>query len=488
MDFSEVVGSFGRWQLRVFLFFAFFNVVGMWQNFSIVFLAANVPFRCVQPPSPHNSTSSSFGDQCEVAAGNNSSTPCTQWEYDILQTSQTIVSEWDLVCDREWLVSLAKSSYMLGFLLSVVVFGQISDCIGRYPTILMCYVITCVSMLLSLLSNSFVMFAVLRFFHAFGRAGASTVGYVLIMEMVGPAHQAEVGIAVQLGWSVGFVTLVAVAWSFRHWFWLQLVISISFLPFALFFGIIPESPRWLLTQGKLAKLERLLRRASAINKREAKEDSRMPKKKDEMKKTATLLEVLKMPTMRIRTVYMIYIWFVNAFMYYALSYNTNDLAGSPYLNFFVAGFIEFPSYALVFWGIKKWGRRSTLLSCMMAGAVSSAALLFVPSNLPWLINTFAMVGKFCFTGSFGLLYLYTTEVFPTGVRNATLGSCSMCAHVGSILAPFLRDLGKATHSIVPNMLCTVFALTSGALTLLLPETRGLDLPDTLQEGEDLGKS
>ncbi|GBN26226.1 Organic cation transporter protein [Araneus ventricosus] len=107
-------------------------------------------------------------------------------------------------------------------------------------------------------------------------------------------------------------------------------------------------------------------------------------------------------------------------------------------------------------------------------------------DFPWLVNTFAMVGKFCFTGSFGLLYLYTTEVFPTSVRNATLGSCSMCARIGSILAPFLRDLGKATHSTVPNVLCTVFALTSGALTLLLPETRGLDLPDTLQQGEDLG--
>ncbi|GFV22160.1 uncharacterized protein TNCV_631131 [Trichonephila clavipes] len=50
------------------------------------------------------------------------------------------------------------------------------------------------------------------------------------------------------------------------------------------------------------------------------------------------------------------------------------------------------------------------------------------------------MGKFCVTGSFGLLYLYTAEIFPTGVRNVTLGSCSMWARVGSILAPFMRDL------------------------------------------------
>ncbi|GBN26241.1 hypothetical protein AVEN_270366-1 [Araneus ventricosus] len=68
---------------------------------------------------------------------------------------------------------------MFGYLLSVIVFGQISDCVGRYPTIIVCYVITIVSMFLTLLSNSFPMFLVLRFFQAFGRTGATTVGFVL---------------------------------------------------------------------------------------------------------------------------------------------------------------------------------------------------------------------------------------------------------------------------------------------------------------------
>ncbi|GFQ69863.1 organic cation transporter protein [Trichonephila clavata] len=97
------------------------------------------------------------------------------------------------------------------------------------------------------------------------------------------------------------------------------------------------------------------------------------------------------------------------------------------------------------------------------------------------------MGKFCITGSFGLLYLYTAEIFPTGVRNVTLGSCSMCARVGSILAPFMRDLGRATYPEVPNVLYTLLALTSGLLALALPETRGVDLPNTFQESESLGK-
>ncbi|GIY89426.1 organic cation transporter protein [Caerostris extrusa] len=182
---------------------------------------------------------------------------------------------------------------------------------------------------------------------------------------------------------------------------------------------------------------------------------------------------------------MIYLWFVNAFLYYVFSYNTNDLAGDPYLNFFISGFIEFPSYLFVFWGIKKWGRRPILILCMAVGGVACSAIPLVPSDTAWLSTTFAMVGKFCVTGSFGILCLYTTEVFPTSMRNATYGSCSMFARIGSILAPFVRDLGKATHPTVPNVLYAFLALSSSLLTLLLPETKGLDLPDTLQEAAEM---
>ncbi|PRD30184.1 UNVERIFIED_CONTAM: Orct [Trichonephila clavipes] len=127
---------------------------------------------------------------------------------------------------------------MVGFLLSVIIFGQISDLIGRFPTIIICYCITCVSMFSALLSNSYSMFVILRFFQAFGRTGIMTVGYVLVMEMVGSKHQTQIGIAIQLGWSIGMVTLVGVAWFFRSWFWLQLIISVAFVPFAFVLGEI----------------------------------------------------------------------------------------------------------------------------------------------------------------------------------------------------------------------------------------------------------
>ncbi|GFQ82023.1 organic cation transporter protein [Trichonephila clavata] len=447
MEFYDIVGSFGPWQRRLFLILLSVNVMGIWQNFSITFLAPNMDFHCIEPLQLQTNESEMVfvsDDQCQVLQ-ENISAPCTKWEYNISQTSQTIVSEWDLVCDREWLISLAKSVYMVGFLLSVIFFGQLSDCVGRFPTLIICYIIASTSMFLSLLSTSYMMFIILRFFQAFGRSGITTVGYVLIMETVGPKHRAEAGVAIHLGWSIGFVTLAGLAWFVRNWFWFQLVLSLCFVPYVFFYSFIPESPRWLAMRGKTKQLEKLLEKAASVNGKEIKGDIRdfeifQHRKETEGKKPATFLALMKLPKMRCRTLKMIYLWMVNAFLYYGLSYNTNDLAGNPYLNFFIAGIVELPCRALVFFSIKKWGRRPTIVSFMAVLGLAYGAMLLVPADLPWLGTSFAMLGKFCVTGSFGLLYLYTTELFPTVVRNVALGSCSMFARIGSILAPFVREL------------------------------------------------
>ncbi|XP_035218747.1 organic cation transporter protein-like isoform X2 [Stegodyphus dumicola] len=369
--------------------------------------------------------------------------PCTKWHYDTSYTSQTLVSEFDLVCDREWLVSLAKSIYMIGFLISVIFFGQLSDWIGRLPTIAISYVVSCISLLLSLLSTSYLMFVILRFFQAFGRTGLTTIGFVLLMEIVGPHHRTEAGIAIQLGWTVGFITLALVGYLFRHWFWFQVAMSVPLLPLMFAYKFIPESPRWLLIQGKVKQLEKILIEGAKLNGQELKyaiKDLKMLTEQKPGQDRSTVFDLFRSPKMRCRVLNMIYLWIVNAFMYYGLSYNTNDLAGNPYLNFFLAGALEIPAYASVFFGIKKWGRRPTLTFFMLVGGCACAAIIAVPESISWLSTAFAMIGKFCISGSFGILYLYTSELFPTVVRNVAIGTCSMWARVGSILAPFVKEL------------------------------------------------
>ncbi|GBM66639.1 Organic cation transporter protein [Araneus ventricosus] len=375
---------------------------------------------------------------------------------------------------------------MIGFLLSVSFFGQVSDCVGRFPALVMCYIITTTAMFLSLLSTSYTMFIILRFFQAFGRTGITAVGFVLLMETVGPQYREGIGIAIQLGWAVGYVLLPGAAYFIRNWFWFQLFASVCFLPFLVAYKVMPESPRWLASRGRTKKLEKVLIKAAAVNGKEFKGDIKdldifQNNKEMEEKKADTIFEVLKMPNMRSSLFKMIYLWMVHTFLYYGVSYNTNDLAGNPYLNFFIAGVLEFPCRGIVFFILKKLGRRPIVILFMTVCGLAFGAMIFVPADLSWLSTTFAMVGKFCVTASFALLYIYTAEMFPTGVRNVTFGACSMCARIGSILAPFVREL------VIPNVLYVSLALSCTLLVLFLPETRGLEMPDSLQEGEELGR-
>ncbi|GFR26975.1 hypothetical protein TNCT_470691 [Trichonephila clavata] len=113
----------------------------------------------------------------------------------------------------------------------------------------------------------FFMFVALRFFQAFGRAGMSTTGYVLIREIVGSEHQTVMSLAIQL-------------------------------------------------DGPL-DLHQYCRRKWTESERRRNNDLKLPdnKQDNEKKHSPTLLEVLKMTKMRKRLFIMIFVWYETIFSY-----------------------------------------------------------------------------------------------------------------------------------------------------------------------------
>lgn len=111
--------------------------------------------------------------------------------------------------------------------------------------------------------------------------------------------------------------------------------------------------------------------------------------------------------------------------------------------------------------------------------------LVVPQDINWLVITLTMLGKMSITASYGTIYLFSVEQFPTVIRNVALGCCSMSARVGSTIAPYLIYLSK-TWKPLPILIFGISAFIGGSLSLFLPETYQTDLPDTLQEAENIG--
>lgn len=69
------------------------------------------------------------------------------------------------------------------------------------------------------------------------------------------------------------------------------------------------------------------------------------------------------------------------------------------------------------------------------------------TDYEWLVVTLAMIGKLAITSSYGTVYIFSAEQFPTVIRNVALGAASTAARVGSIMAPYINLL-------VSTILCT----------------------------------
>ena len=100
------------------------------------------------------------------------------------------------------------------------------------------------------------------------------------------------------------------------------------------------------------------------------------------------------------------------------------------------------------------------------------------------IIVMAVMGKMGVGMAFDTGYVWTSEMFPTVIRNSALATCSSAARLGAIIAPLV----VFTDTYRPGMSILVYgvvAMVGGILSLMLqPETKRCTmLPDTLEEGE-----
>lgn len=504
-DITKIFGKNGKWQNITFLISSVISIFSAWNNLVVAFFAPKINYWCKNYPNgtedinwtiPIHDSVGEF-QQCSLKGPDNiTEIPCKEMDYDHSFYHSTIIEEWDLVCENEWLISVSQSVYMAGYMTSMLVFGQLSDRFGRRPIFFTALGILLVSNVACLFANHFIVFTILRFFISLGVSGAGATSFVILMETVGPEYRSAYGLGYNFGWAFGYILLPAIAWWLRDWFYIQMAITIPCFVLIASWWYISESPRWLMTNNNFDGAERVIMKAVEKNNKnpiEAKDSfnqirNELEKNAGEPQKPkATILNLLRTPNMRKKTLNLYFCWFVNSFIYFGLSLNTNDLGGNPFINFFIAGAIEFPAYIVSIFIIRIFGRRKPQMATMVIGGMACVLTIPIGNDLLWLKISLAMIGKFCITASFGIIYVFSAEIYPTVVRNVGVGSSSTCARIGSMVAPFVKELGKATNPEVPFAVYGGLSVVSGLLVLLLPETYQSSLPDTIEEGEQFGK-
>lgn len=514
--FLEKIGEFGRFQRKLFLLLSLPTIIVSMQKLAWVFLGARVDHRCRLPWEEENATfplppevknvtlpwdkKRSNYEQCYVWSGitedplqrSNDSVEitCDHYVYDTSTYATSAVIDYELVCDRAWLRATVQSVYMVGMLVGSYLFGDLSDRFGRKPVFLSALVLMVVVGVGQAAIPDYYAFTSLRFILGASLQGVFLVAYVMAMELVGKKRRVLVGVLAQAFYTLGYFMAAFLAYGIESWRWLQITMTVPALLFIPYYWVVPESSRWLITKGRTAEARVILETAAKTNKKEVSEE--MILQALEMSKASkdggkgNYFDLFRYPNLRRKTLNLYFNWFVNSGVYYGLSLNTGNLGGNDYINFIISGAVELPAHAITIYLLDRVGRRLPLCSFLVLGGLALLSTMFIPKDLPWLLVVFAMFGKLCITASYAIIYVLTAEIFPTVVRNVGVGSSSMIARIGGALAPYINLLGD-TWKPLPLLIFGSLALAAGIFSLLLPETLGRRLPETIEDGENFGR-
>ncbi|NXD15384.1 S22AG protein, partial [Nothocercus nigrocapillus] len=434
--------------------------------------------------------------------GNKSEFSCSDgFLYDHTKWKSTIVTEWDLVCDREWLAKLIQPTFMLGVLIGAVIFGDIADRMGRQRVIWFTSAGQFVFGVAVAFTFDYYSFVAVRFLLAMVSSGYLVVAFVYVTEFVGTKARTWASMHVHAFFAVGVMVVALVGFLVRTWWVYQIFLSITTLPFVLCCWMLPETPFWLLSEARYEDAQKVIDIMARWNKvsTPCKISELCSVQQDHLgsgrtgdndvsstKKHNILDLFCNWPIAR-RTVTVWLVWFTGSLGYYVFSLSSVNLGGNEYLNLFLIGAVELPSYVIACIGMDKLGRRNTLIPFLLSSALICVLIMFIPQDFSILIILANMAGKFSIGVAFGLIYLYTAELYPTIVRSLAVGSGSMMCRVGSVVAPFCVYL-RSVWIFMPLLLVGIMALLSGMLTIMLPETLGKPLTNTLMEATELGRN
>ncbi|XP_026932534.1 organic cation/carnitine transporter 2 isoform X3 [Acinonyx jubatus] len=272
--------------------------------------------------------------------------------------------------------------------------------------------------------------------------------------------------------------------SDRDWRMLLLALTVPGVLCAALWWFIPESPRWLISQGRFEEAEVIIRRAAKINGIVAPstifDSSELQDLSSKKQQSHSILDLLQTRNIRMVTVMSIILWMTISVGYFGLSLDTPNLHGDVYVNCFLSAVVEVPAYVLAWLLLQHLPRRYSMATALFLGGSVLLFVQLVPPDLYYLATVLVMVGKFGVTAAFSMVYVYTAELYPTVVRNMGVGVSSTASRLGSILSPYFVYLG-AYDRFLPYILMGSLTILTAILTLFLPESFGTPLPDTIDQ-------
>ncbi|XP_074991229.1 solute carrier family 22 member 6-A-like [Calonectris borealis] len=429
------------------------------------------------------------------SSGPQATEPCHDgWDYDRSIYVATIVTEWDLVCSYRQLRQMAQSIYMAGVLVGALVLGGLSDRFGRKAMLMWSYLQLGVMGTCTAFAPNYASYCVFRFAGGMALSGFGLSIACLVVEWIPTPYRAITVAITGFAYTLGQILLAGVAYAVPHWRWLQLTVSLPFFVFLLYSWWLAESARWLVLSGKAERAVKVLQRVARINKRKEEGEkitveilrSNMKEELAGLKSSYTISDLVRTPVIRHIFFCLSIVWFSISFSYYGLAMDLQNFGVSIYLIQVIFGAVDFPAKVVVTISLSYIGRRVSLMVALFLAGLVIIANIFVSTELQTVRTALAVIGKGCLSASFNCVFLYTTELYPTPIRQTGLGFGSTMARVGGIVAPLVKMMDEY-YPFLPPAVYGVAPVVAAVAAGFLPETLNMPLPDTIEEVESRAK-
>ncbi|CAN7947537.1 unnamed protein product, partial [Ixodes hexagonus] len=377
--------------------------------------------------------------------------PCEAWDYDLPPEKQTIISFWNLVCERSRLLRMAHGFEYLGTFMLVPLIGQTTDRLGRRPVIFLCVVAALISGFISSVAYRFTIFVVARILVAASVHALKVVTYVLLLEVTSTDKRELYCCLPHIGSVAAFVVARMLHGIFldRQVVNLLTMLPMSFLVFA--FYAVKESPRWLLSVNDIESAEGVLLIVSEMNSLSSGNFEKQLSNVKPVRKrrpTFTFVQFLSILTLRKRTLVLAWAWLcvhMSVYTFVLMYSSSRSEPREPDIN--NVSIVSSVGAILGSYGLLKHYNRKAIFYLLMP---LSSVLTVVSAACSLVVEKISIASALVIISSVlqatnVVLYVYTFEVFPTVLRVMGMSVTYFCGRLGAALAYWIFNLTSEIH-------------------------------------------
>lgn len=379
------------------------------------------------------------------------------WLFDAMDVGMlsfvivALQKDWGLTSqEMGWIGSINS----IGMAVGALVFGILSDKIGRKSVFIITLLLFSIGSGLTALTTTLTMFLVLRFLIGMGLGGELPVASTLVSESVEAHERGKIVVLLESFWAGGWLIAALISYFIIPKYGWEVAMVLSAIPalYALYLRWnLPDSPRFQKVEKRPSVIENIKSVWSG-----------------EYRKATIMLWIL---------------WFCVVFSYYGMFLwlpSVMVLKGFSLIKSFqyvlIMTLAQLPGYFTAAWFIERLGRKFVLVTYLI-GTACSAYLFGIAESLTVLIVA-GMLLSFFNLGAWGTLYAYTPEQYPTVIRGTGAGMAAAFGRIGGILGPLLVGYlvaSQAALSLIFTIFCGSILIGVFAVIILGQETKQREL-------------